>query len=128
MRVVLMLKAACVPFLQLELMAIQLLKRGANLDTKDDYGYTPFLKAIKNDAPGRIVDLLLERGADAHAVAEDRKTALHFAAQKSEEQIIRQMIKSGLSLEAEDKDGWRPLHEAARYGSKVATAILAKNG
>ena len=128
MCVVLMLKAACVSFLQLELMAIQLLKRGANLETKDDYGYTPFLKAVKNDAPGCIVDLLLERGADVHAVAEDRKTALHFAAQKSEEQIIRQMIKSGLSVEAEDKDGWTPLHEAARYGSKVATAILAKNG
>ena len=125
MCVVLMLKTACVSFLQLELMAIQLLKRGANLETKDDYGYTPFLKAVKNDAPGCIVDLLLERGADVHAVAEDRKTALHFAAQKSEEQIIRQMIKSGLSVEAEDKDGWTPLHEAARYGSKVATA---KNG
>ena len=109
-------------------MAIELLKRGANVEAKDDHGCTPFLKAVKHDAPECLLDLLLERGANAHAVADDRKTALHFAAQKDKAKVIRQMINKGLSVNAVDKDGWTPLHEAACYGSRDAAVVLIKNG
>ena len=109
-------------------MAIELLKRGANVEAKDDHGCTPFLKAVKHDAPECLLDLHLERSANAHAVADDRKTALHFAAQKDKAKIIRQMINKGLSVNAVDKDGWTPLHEAAYYGSRDAVAVLIKNG
>ena len=98
------------------------------METKDDHGCTPFLKAVKHDAPGCLVDLLLERGADAHAVADDRKTALHFAAQKDKAILIRRMIHDGLSVKSVDKDGWTPLHEAACYGSRNAAVVLIENG
>ena len=105
-----------------------LLEKGAHLETKDDYGYTPLLKAVKYGAFEEMVDLLLEHGADVHAHAEDRKTALHFAAQKDDEVTMRKMIEKGLSLDAEDKDGWTPLHEAAYYGSKGAAEVLTEKG
>ena len=107
-----------------------MLQRGVYLETKDDYGYTPLLKAVKYGAPGSVIDLLLERGANVHAVAEDRKTVLHFAAQKNDEAMLRKLIKRGLSesVNAEDKDGWTPLHEAARYGSEAAAAVLIEKG
>ena len=105
-----------------------LLEKGAHLETKDDYGSTPLLTAVKDDAPEEIVDLLLQRNANVHAVAEDRKTALHFAAQRGEENMMIQMIKKGLRVDAEDNVGWRPLHEAAHYGSKVAAEVLVKKG
>ena len=97
------------------------------MEAKDDYGYTPFLKAVKQDAPG-LVHRLLDRGADPHAVADDRKNALHFAAQKENKKLISEMISNGLSVNAVDKDGWTPLHEAACYGSRVAAVVLIKNG
>ena len=98
------------------------------MEAKDDHGFTPILKAVKRNAPGYLVDLLLEHGADAHAVADDRKTALHFAAQNKKEKVIKKMIDNGLSVNAVDKDGWTPLHEAACSGSKVAAIVLIEKG
>ena len=98
------------------------------MEAKDDHGYTPFLKAVKHNAPGCLVHLLLERGANVHAVADDRKTTLHFAAQRDKAILIRQMINNGLSVNAVDKDGWAPLHEAACYGSRDAAVALIENG
>ena len=100
------------------------------MEIRDNYGYTPLLKAVKYSAPGSVIDLLLEHGADVHAVAEDRKTVLHFAAQKNDKVLLRELIQRGLfeSVNAEDKDGWLPLHEAARYGSEAAAAALIEKG
>ena len=105
-----------------------LLEKGAHLDAKDDYGFTPLLKAVEYGAPEEVIDLLLKHGANVHVSAEDRKTALHFAAQKDDVKTMKQVIKKGLPVDAEDKDGWTPLHEAARYGSKGAAAVLTKKG
>ena len=100
------------------------------MEIRDNYGYTPLLKAVKYGAPGSVVDLLLEHGADVHAVAEDRKTVLHFAAQKHDEAMLRKLIDRGLSesVNAEDKDGWTPLHDAAYYGREVSAAVLIEKG
>ena len=106
----------------------QILEKGASQETKDDYGYTPLLEAVKYGASEEIVDLLLEHGADVHTLTEDRKTALHFAAQKNDEVMMRKMTERGLSVDAEDKDGWTPLHEAAYYGSKGAAGVLIEKG
>ena len=111
-------------------MAIELLKRGANLETKDYYGYTPLLKAVKYGAPENIINLLLEYGANVHSITEDRKTVLHFAAQKGDEAMMRKLIEIDLSksVNAEDKDGWTPLHEAAYHGREAAAVVLTEKG
>ena len=105
----------------------KLLKKGAHLENKDDDGYTPLLKAVRDNAPEDIIDVLLEHGANVQVVV-DRKTALHFAAQRGKENLMKRMIKSGLSVDVQDKDGWRPLHAAAHYGSKDAVVLLAESG
>ncbi|KAK7409434.1 hypothetical protein QQX98_008395 [Neonectria punicea] len=43
-----------------------LLEKGANVEAKDDYGWTPLLWAAENGHEG-IVKLLLEKGADIEA-------------------------------------------------------------
>ena len=100
------------------------------METKDNYDNTPLLKAVKYGESGNVVDLLLEHGADMHAVAEDRKSVLHFAAQKHDEAMLRKLIERGLSesVNAEDQDGWTPLHEAAYHGSEVSAAVLIEKG
>ena len=109
-------------------MITELLKREAELETKDDYGDTLLLKAVKNDAPENVIDLLLEHSANVHAVAEDRKTVLHYAAQTGKAETIKQMIESGLCVNKDDKDGWTPLHVAVHHGCKVAAAVLIEKG
>ena len=71
---------------------------------------------------------MLEHGADIHAVEEKKKCALHFAAQNDDEDVMRKMIARGVSVHAEDKDGWTPLHMAAYCGNKVAAEILIEEG
>ena len=106
----------------------KLLMNGARLETTDDYGYTPLLKAVKYSASKEVIDLLLVHGADVLAVTEDEKTALHFAAQNDEVEMIKSMIERGLPVNAEDNDGWTPLHEAAYYGSEGAAKVLTEKG
>lgn len=50
----------------------ELLKKRAHLEAKDHNGSTPLLEAIKFDASGTIIDLLLEKGVYVHALIEDR--------------------------------------------------------
>ena len=83
-----------------------LLMNGAHLETTDDYGCTPLLKAVKYSASNEVIDLLLVHGADVLAVTEDEKTALHFAAQNDEVDMIKSMIERGLPVNVEDNDGW----------------------
>ena len=104
-------------------MITELLKREAELETKDDYGDTLLLKAVKNDAPENVIDLLLEHSANVH-----EKTVLHYAAQMGKAEMIKQMIESGLCVNACDKDGSTPLHVAVHHGCKVAAAVLIEKG
>ena len=106
----------------------KLLMEGAYLETKDDYGFTPLLEAVNFGAPAEIMDLLLEHGANVHAVTKSMKTALHFAAQHDDEYNTRKMIERGQFVNAEDNNGWTPLHEAAYYGSKNAAVVLTDKG
>ena len=107
----------------------RLLERGAFLETKDDYGSTPLLTAVRFNVPEVIIDLLLEGGANVHTLAEDRKTTLHFIAQKrGEMKMLRAMIARGLSVDAEDNDGWTPLHVAAQHGNTDAAEVLIEKG
>ena len=63
-----------------------------------------------------------------NAVEKDKKCVLHFAAQNDDEHAMRKMIARGVSVDAEDKDGWTPLHEAAYYGSGNAAQVLIEEG
>ena len=111
-------------------MASELLKRGANLETNDNYGCTPLLNAVKYGAPESIVDILLKHGANVHAVSEDGKTVLHFAAQRDNEVMMRKLIERNLSptVNAEDIHGRTPLHDAAYCGSEAAAMVLTEKG
>ncbi len=106
----------------------KLLEKGAHLEAKDDYGYTPLLEAVNASAPEEIIDLLLEQGADVNAVEEDKKCVLHLAARNNDKGMMRKMIERGVSVDAKDKAGWTPLHETAYYGSKDAAQVLTENG
>ena len=107
---------------------------GADVNARDHRKRTPLhvaaeggvMKPAENQKS--IINLLLEHRADVHAVAEDRKTVLHYAAQMGKAETIKQMIESGLCVNKDDKDGWTPLHVAVHHGCKVAAAVLIEKG
>ncbi|XP_055928806.1 protein phosphatase 1 regulatory subunit 12A-like isoform X1 [Argiope bruennichi] len=54
-------------------------------------------------------------------------TPLHVAAAKGYIEVIKILISAGVDLNAQDNDGWTPLHAAAHWCQKEACALLADN-
>ena len=94
-----------------------LLEAGADTEAKDDSGLTALhIAAIENDVP--LADILLQFGADIEAVAGGGVgRPLHLACFHNSVNTAGLLLSLRADMEAEDVDGQRPLHWAARNNS-----------
>ena len=58
------------------------------------------------------IQLLLDRGIDINAAANDGQTAVHGAAMQGYDDVIRFLAAKGAALDTRDKDGFTPLDVA----------------
>lgn len=70
-----------------------------------------------------IMRLLLKHGADPTAVSDKKFTALHIAAAIGSTNMIRELVKEGLDLEAQDICGATTLHIASRGAHRTPQVI-----
>src|SRR5262245_45000743 len=69
------------------------------------------LAALETDADARMVEFLIDRGADVHlAGGREHYTALHFAARDLRKDILPVLLAAGADANAQDGNGWTPLH------------------
>lgn len=54
-------------------------------------------------------------------------TALHVASAKGYIKVMSLLLEAGSDINAQDLDGWTPLHAAAHWGQREAVEILAEN-
>ncbi|KAK2012397.1 hypothetical protein LZ32DRAFT_691930 [Colletotrichum eremochloae] len=148
-----------------------LLKHGAIIDCKDNFGQTPLFYAAKWNS-GTIFNLLLETGADIFGTDKSGQTLLfalsvtdydfrpdpaykggkllkrgldpmhrdnsgqvflHVACKSSHVgncylDFVREAIKFGLDVDAQDDSGRTPLMNAAKFGSRVFASFLLQLG
>ena len=78
-----------------------LLEAGANPDARADDGRTPLIVAASQFGSGKVVKLLLDRGAKAAAAASNRTTALRQAASVGDAEVMRMLISRGADLKAD---------------------------
>ncbi|KAI1394453.1 ankyrin repeat-containing domain protein [Hypoxylon trugodes] len=94
---------------------------GANLQTLDENGRTPLIRAVMNEMPDSLITLMLEFGALVNAKDWQRNTALHHAATKapSDEMgninTVRILLAHGADQSFRNKRGRTPLHEAVSF-------------
>jgi ankyrin repeat protein len=105
----------------------ELLDGGGPVDGRTPDGFTPLHLAAYFGAP-RVAALLLARGADVAAVADNpmRIQALHAAAASRRPDIATALLAAGADADATQQGGYTPLMAAAGNGDRaLAHALLA---
>lgn len=90
--------------------------------TTDASLMTPLASAASAGAPAELIQLLLERGADANAQDEQGCIPLHR--HKGRVHIVRALASATNNINAKDKTGVTPLHRAAGGGHVEALRAL----
>ncbi|RYP43916.1 hypothetical protein DL768_009575 [Monosporascus sp. mg162] len=72
----------------------------------------------------KIVELLLEKGADKEAKDNGGRTPLYLAAIKGHETVVRLLLEKGANKDAKDGEGRTPLYQAAIKGHEPVVRLL----
>lgn len=103
----------------------QLLNAGASVFARSRVQYTPLHYASEHTS---ILQLLLDRGADRHAVSDHGYTALHCAVAYNNAEGVRLLLAVGVSVHAKTRDGDTPLTLAVSHDYEnegVCKALVA---
>ncbi len=97
-----------------------------NVNVKIEKDMTPLmLAAIFNRHV--ILQLLLDHGADVHALNKNNWTALHFAADSKFPNCIKPLVEAKADVNAKDKKNDTPLHNTAYIGNVGGALELLKH-
>ncbi|TMW65714.1 hypothetical protein Poli38472_008356 [Pythium oligandrum] len=99
---------------------------GVDINTADATKQrTPLLIAAQNGFP-LLVMYCVKQGADINLVDIDQDSAIHWAAYKGATEIVSVFQYLGLSTDAPDRYGQRPLHLAAMRGELATVQYLVE--
>ena len=80
---------------------------GADVNARDESGWTPLMRAAKFTKTPEVITLLLDAGATVNTRNGDGETALMFAARYTETpQVITLLLEAGADGKAKDEDGY----------------------
>ena len=94
------------------------------IDVRDELGMAPLHWLAVEGHCSCVQWLVDEIGADVECPdLLYRQTPLHFAASKEHPRVAQQLLELRANPMATDKNGWTPLHTAARSGSAEAALL-----
>lgn len=93
-----------------------LLTKGAEVNTQDLDGNSALLRAASSHSANEILPLLLAYGADP-LVSDNAGMNVLMKARDLEEGVLKRLIKSGVKVNAIDKNGWTALMHAVKNDS-----------
>ena len=104
--------------------AINLIKRGVDVNTVDKAGNTLLIQAVRRDVP-ELFDYLLLRRAKLNVRNRNGETALSLAAYTGKLQYVQRLVEAGADI---NFYGWSPLTYAAYNGHTAIVDYLLKRG
>jgi ankyrin repeat protein len=104
-----------------------LIEKGAEIDIKNNGGYTPFLSAC---AGGKLeaASLLIEHGADLNALTADSNSALQNALWNNSVELAILLAEKGADVDILNQQGISPLYFAVAYRDKEISDLLIGRG
>lgn len=103
------------------------LSQNIAMETPNQDGLTPLAIACLN-AHGEVVRLLLDHGADAKVIDNQRRTILHLAVSGKSEEIVKMVLgQSGIDVTAKTDSGKTALDLAVNLGEyPIVRSLLSK--
>ncbi|XP_075616465.1 2-5A-dependent ribonuclease isoform X1 [Balearica regulorum gibbericeps] len=106
---------------------LELLEKGADVNSKVAFGWTPLQSAVQDNNED-LVRLLLDKGACPHARKDNGGTAFTEAAIVGNVNILELLLDRGLNINDCDDNGFTAFMEAAWYGNEKALEFLYSKG
>ncbi|PSN45791.1 hypothetical protein C0J52_10757 [Blattella germanica] len=104
-----------------------LISKHANIESRDLYGYTPFMKsAFRGNEEAAIK--LLELGANCDTVDKFGNSVIHYAAKGNLPHLLELILKPNCSIDMTNNEGVTPLMGAALEGNEQVAIVLLKHG
>jgi len=97
----------------------------ADVEAKDEMGWTPLLHACRNNQV-EIVGYLLEMNASLKARSSDGKTAVMLAAMDSTDNLVINLVNKKAQIDKKDERGWSVLFFACEDGRHDLVKWLLK--
>lgn len=103
----------------------RILDAGVSVDTPDvNTKGSPLHTAAAHNQP-RMIQLLIDRGANVNALNSNGRTALHHT---SDIESLKALLQAGADVNAKDEDKQTPLHYKAFTSGQEGCELLLKNG
>ena len=109
-------------------LASLLLDGGASIDLKPDAGGQTVLHWEAAKGRVKLVELLIDRGADLDAVCELGRTPLHYAVGQNHPQVVARLVTGGANVDLVNGNGRSALIIAAKNGRREIARLLVESG
>jgi twitching motility protein PilT len=103
-------------------IASLLISAGSDVNTKTKSGITPLMLAAKQSVDA--VDLLLEAGVDVNVTSADGFSAMTFALEKGNAEVMAALVDAGANVNIKTRTGMTPLMWAARLRPELVSSII----
>ena len=108
-----------------------LVEAGAEVNARTEAGDTALIVAAQRAGGARVVEYLLDKGANLKTATNDGATALHHAAECGDVDVLKLLVDKGADVDAQRKNpfgGQSPLASAVVFGHGAAVRYLLSKG
>jgi ankyrin repeat protein len=103
-----------------------LLRQRLDSTIEDSEGQTALHSSMNGGRENavKVMEILLQNGADVNHTDHKGRTALHRAVEKDAVAVVRMLLESGADITLRDNDGQTALQRAGIYGHKAVLKII----
>ncbi len=101
---------------------------GIDINKRDSNGNALMHYVDENNNPIKIIQWLLDRGANLNVRDDYEQTPLHLATRYERDEVAKALLDRGANLNVQDDFGFTPLHYAARNCNYEIVKVLLELG